>query len=159
MSDVIANRGSISGSIVSRGEVNGGEINNSGRSLHGGNVSRNAGGTYEYPVLRNKPQINGEELTGDKSSEELHIVACKTSAEWAELITLQSRVGEIYVYSDGGEDAEGNPIPAIKIGDGNAYVVDLPFATGVDMRITDEDIENWNNKVAVRIEGDRLIFY
>lgn len=137
----------LSGSVVPLGQINGGV--NMAATMYEKN----------YELLDNKPQINSVELSGDKSSEELHIVACKTSAEWAELITLQSRVGEIYVYSDGGEDAEGNPIPAIKIGNGNAYVVDLPFATGVDMRITDEDIENWNNKVAVRIEGDRLIFY
>lgn len=108
-----------------------------------------------YLDLRNKPSINGEPLIGDKSSEDLHIVACKTSAEWAELTDLVSREGEIYVYSDAGANGE----PMVKIGDGNAYVVDLPFTAVTDFRITDTDIQNWNNKVAVRIEGDRLIFY
>lgn len=108
-----------------------------------------------YLDLRNKPSINGETLIGDKSSEDLHIVACKTSAEWAELTDLVSREGEIYVYSDAGANGE----PMVKIGDGNAYVVDLPFTAVTDFRITDTDIQNWNNKVAVRIEGDRLIFY
>lgn len=108
-----------------------------------------------YLDLLNKPSINGETLIGDKSSEDLHIVACKTSAEWAELTDLVSREGEIYVYSDAGANGE----PMVKIGDGNAYVVDLPFTAVTDFRITDTDIQNWNNKVAVRIEGDRLIFY
>ena len=126
----------------------------------GGEVTR-AAVAYEkdYEILDNKPQINGVELIGNKTSEDLHIVACKTSAEWAALTTLVSMPGEVYVYSDGGTDAQGNPIPMIKVGDGNAYVVDLPFTTAIDFRITQADIDNWNGKVSVRIEGDRLIFY
>ena len=147
MSDIIANKGSISGEIEK------------GKALHAGEVSRNTGGTHNYENLINLPEVNGETLIGDKSSEDLHIVAVKTSAEWALLTTLQSKQGEIYVYSDGAEDTEGNPIPMIKIGDGNAYVVDLPFATATDIRITDEDIQNWNNKVSVRADGETLIFY
>ena len=147
MGDIIANKGSISGDIEK------------GKSLQAGEVARNTGGTHNYENLINLPEVNGETLIGDKSSEDLHIVAVKTSAEWAALTTLQSRQGEIYVYSDGAEDGEGNPIPMIKIGDGNAYVVDLPFATATDIRITDEDIQNWNNKVSVRADGETLIFY
>ena len=147
MSDIIANKGSISGEIEK------------GKALHAGEVSRNTGGTHNYENLINLPEVNGETLIGDKSSEDLHIVAVKTSAEWALLTTLQSKQGEIYVYSDGAEDTEGNPIPMIKIGDGNAYVVDLPFATATDIRITDEDIQNWNDKVSVRADGETLIFY
>lgn len=147
MSDIIANKGSISGEIEK------------GKALHAGEVARNTGGTHDYNNLINQPSVNGVTLESDKSSEDLHIVAVKTSAEWALLTTLQSRQGEIYVYSDGAEDGEGNPIPMIKIGDGNAYVVDLPFATATDIRITDEDIQNWNNKVSVRADGETLIFY
>ena len=145
---VVVNTNKLSGSISPIGRISG--------SLEKAAVS------YEkdYKKLDNKPSINGEELIDDKTSEDLHIVACKTSAEWAQLTTLVSMPGEIYVYSDGGgTDPQGKPIPKLKIGDGNAYVVDLPFAASIDMRITDQDIANWNNKVAVRIEGDRLIFY
>lgn len=126
----------------------------------GGEVTR-AAVAYEnnYEILDNKPQINSVELIGNKSSEDLHIVSCHTTAEWAALTHIVSRQGEIYIYSDATEDAQGNPVPMVKIGDGNAYVVDLPFSSAVDMRITAADIENWNNKVAVRIDGDRLIFY
>lgn len=87
------------------------------------------------------------------------IVSIHTTAEWEQLNHIVSVVGEIYVYSDYKEDEEGNPIPGIKMGDGNAYIVDLPFVTAEDARITQEDIDNWNNKVAVRVDGDRLIFY
>lgn len=114
---------------------------------------------HDYSKLDNKPTINDETVEGDLTSEDLHIVAVKTTAEWAELPQIQSRVGEIYIYSDHSTDGEGHNIPGIKIGDGNAYVVDLPFATGTDIRITDADIANWNGKVSVRVEGEKLIFY
>ena len=117
------------------------------------------GGTNDYEKLKNLPSINGEKLIGNKTSEGLHIVAVKTTEEWQQVTTIVSKTGEIYVYSDYMQDEDGNNIPGFKIGDGNAFIVDLPFATLPDLRISDEDIENWNNKVSVRIEGDRLIFY
>lgn len=142
-----ANKNKLSGSVVPLGQI-------------GGNIDR-AAVSYEknYRILDNKPSINGEELLDDKTSEDLHIVACKTTAEWEQLTTLVSVLGEVYVYTDGGEDPEGNPIPKIKIGDGLAYVVDLPFIAGTDLQITQADIDNWNNKVAVRADGENLIFY
>lgn len=142
-----ANKNKLSGSVVPLGQI-------------GGNIDR-AAATYEknYRILDNKPSINGEELLDDKTSEDLNIVACKTTAEWEQLTTLVSVLGEVYVYTDGGEDPEGNPIPKIKIGDGLAYVVDLPFIAGTDLQITQADIDNWNNKVAVRADGENLIFY
>lgn len=158
MSEIQNNSGSISGNITSESVVNGGALQPKG-SVQGGAISRNQGGTKDYERLTNLPQVNDVTLIGNKTSEDLHIVACKTSAEWAALTTLVSMPGEVYVYSDGGTDAQGNPIPMIKIGDGNAYVVDLPFTTAIDFRITQADIDNWNGKVSVRIEGDRLIFY
>lgn len=142
-----ANKNKLSGSVVPLGQI-------------GGNIDR-AAVAYEknYRILDNKPSINGEELLDDKTSEDLNIVACKTTAEWDQLTTLVSVLGEVYVYTDGGEDPEGNPIPKIKIGDGLAYVVDLPFIAGTDLQITQADIDNWNNKVAVRADGENLIFY
>ena len=142
-----ANKNKLSGSVMPLGQI-------------GGNIDR-AAVAYEknYRILDNKPSINGEELLDDKTSEDLNIVACKTTAEWEQLTTLVSVLGEVYVYTDGGEDPEGNPIPKIKIGDGLAYVVDLPFIAGTDLQITQADIDNWNNKVAVRADGENLIFY
>lgn len=142
-----ASKNKLSGSVVPLGQI-------------GGNIDR-AAVAYEknYRILDNKPSINGEELLDDKTSEDLNIVACKTTAEWEQLTTLVSVLGEVYVYTDGGEDSEGNPIPKIKIGDGLAYVVDLPFIAGTDLQITQQDIDNWNNKVAVRADGENLIFY
>ena len=158
MSEIQNNQGSISGSVEGTGSVNGGSVTPN-EVVKGGTIARNLGGTRDYEMLENLPMVNGETLKGDKDSFELHIVGCKTTAQWAELTTLVSKKGEIYIYSDASEDAQGNPVPMAKFGDGNAYVVDLPFATAIDMRITQADIENWNNKVAVREEDGRLIFY
>lgn len=72
MSDIQNNKGSISGNIASAGSVNGGEITPKG-SIKGGAISRNQGGTNDYNPLLNKPQVNGEELVGNKTSDDLHI--------------------------------------------------------------------------------------
>ena len=158
MSEIQNNTGTISGTIEGSGSVSDGTLTPKVQ-LKGGTIAMNQSGTKDYDRLENKPQKDGVTLEGNQGNEELHIAAIRTSAEWAELTTLVSVRGEMYVYSDATQDAEGNPMPMVKIGDGNAYVVDLPFATAIDMRITAEDIENWNNKVAVRLEEDNLIFY
>ena len=80
-------------------------------------------------------------------------VIMHTTAEWAQLTSLVSISGMIYVWSD--YKVENNvPIPAFKVGDGLAYVVDLPFAT---QAITQAQIDAWNNKVSARVSGEVLI--
>lgn len=81
-------------------------------------------------------------------------VVVHTTAEWQQLTSLVSEKGVIYVWSDY-KTEDGEDIPAIKIGDGLAYVVDLPFAT---QGITLDDINNWNNKISARVSGENLIF-
>lgn len=81
-------------------------------------------------------------------------VVVHTTAEWQQLTSLVSEKGGIYVWSDY-KVVDGENIPAIKIGDGLAYVVDLPFAT---QGITLDDINNWNNKVSARVSDENLIF-
>jgi hypothetical protein len=76
-----------------------------------------------------------------------------TTAEWQNLTSLVSKKGGIYIWSDY-KTENGIDIPAIKIGDGLAYVVDLPFAT---QAITLSQIQSWNNKVSARISGENLI--
>ena len=149
--------GTITGHVDDVGSI-GGHVDDSG-SISGGVEMPAVVREKDYEELDNKPQVNGNELIGNKSSEELNISACKTSAEWARLTQLVSVKGEVYVYTDAGTDESGNPVPKVKIGDGRAYVVDLPFVAATDLRITAEDIANWNNKIAVRTDGELLIFY
>lgn len=74
-------------------------------------------------------------------------IMARTTAEWNSPPFIQSQYGFIYIYTD--YRMEGNNyIPAIKIGDGNAYVVDMPFfSTGV----TEQDRQRWDNKVSAAI--------
>jgi len=81
-------------------------------------------------------------------------VITHTTAEWAQLTSLVSEKGVIYVWSDYKTEG-GVTYPGMKIGDGLAYVVDLPFMTEP---ITSAQITKWDNKVSVDINGENLIF-
>lgn len=91
------------------------------------------------------------------------------TATWNSQAQLVSQQGYIYIYSDYKQDGEGNNIPGIKVGDGNAYLIDLPFST----KLIDEHIADavahitsaertfWNNKVTCYIDENnitRLVF-
>lgn len=53
-----------------------------------------------------------------------------TSENWNKKSSLISEKGSLYIYSD--KFSSGDiPIPAIKVGDGNAYVIDLPFTSDI----------------------------
>lgn len=56
----------------------------------------------------------------------------KTTQEWEETPSFVPNKKTILVYSDAYHDGQGNPIPRVKIGDGETTIVDLPFA-GNDM--------------------------
>ena len=81
----------------------------------------------------------------------------------------------IIVYTDGGtieQDGEMIPIPRIKIGDGNAYCVDLPFVdddiihqveehiNNMDIHVTAQEKAFWNNKINIDnfLLDENLIF-
>lgn len=97
----------------------------------------------------------------------------KTTAEWNSDITTVSELGTIYIYTDYKtltKDDKTIAIPGIKVGTGNAYVIDLPFLAIDDQAIWDH-INNgnihvtlqekafWNDKVTVTdIEQETLVF-
>lgn len=95
-----------------------------------------------------------------------------TTENWNNQPTLVSEEGSIYIYSDGKiveKEGESIVIPRIKIGDGNAYLIDKPFIDS-DIRekietlvtITQEDIDRWNSQLDVKINNvdeENLIFY
>lgn len=91
------------------------------------------------------------------------------TASWNSQPQLVSQVGVIYIYSDYKKDAEGNNIPGLKVGDGNAYLIDVPFLTKLidehildNIRhITSSERDSWNNKVTCYIDvnnSTRLVF-
>lgn len=92
-----------------------------------------------------------------------------TTANWAAKPELIGVRGYLYVYSDYQQDGYGKDIPGIKVGDGNAYLIDLPFIDKLYAEhildkvshITEEEREAWNNKVTCYIDPEnnkRLIF-
>lgn len=119
-------------------------------------------GSQNYEKLFNKPSINGVTIIGDMSSMDLEIPSLKidTTANWETRTDYVPPEGEIVVYSDKFLGSDGSTlIPAIKIGDGMAYVVDLPFLSdetrdlladhinNTIVHVTQEDKDAWNEKV------------
>lgn len=92
-----------------------------------------------------------------------------TTAEWESLgVSTVSESGVLYVYTDYKQDESGNNIPGFKMGDGNAYVADLPFSSAIfdahmnntDIHITAAEREKWNNKVSVLMnESTNNLFF
>ncbi|HCJ37821.1 MAG TPA: hypothetical protein DHV37_05790 [Erysipelotrichaceae bacterium] len=82
-----------------------------------------------------------------------------TTAYWDIQTLLESEPGAVYVYSDHYTDENGT-VPGIKIGTGNAFVVDLPFVDRVYanhimdtlVHITDSERQYWNDKVTCYID-------
>jgi len=95
-----------------------------------------------------------------------------TTENWSARTTYIPKKGEIVVYSDR-RILQGVPYPGIKIGDGSAYVVDLPFVgddsdemtldllydhlNDMEMHIYNQERSNWNNKISCSIDGETLI--
>ena len=126
--------------------------------------------TEDYNDLRNKPSINNVVLVGNKTLQDLGIseILYNTTEYWNSQIGVQSQAGVLYVYSDYREE-DGVYIPAVKIGDGNAYIIDLPFADDIyakhiankTMHVTNEERAFWNDKVTCFIDplNDKKIIF
>lgn len=95
-------------------------------------------------------------------------VNADTTEHWNSKLSYIPKAGEIIVYADKGTievDGETIAVPGIKIGDGKAYLIDLPFVgddiTGtiieqLEQHITNEDVhvtpalkQKWNDKITV----------
>lgn len=92
-----------------------------------------------------------------------------TTANWNSKTTLLSEQKTVYIYSDYYHDNNNNPIPGFKIGDGNAYLIDLAFTgklydehlADTVKHITAEERAFWNGKIRCYIDSnntDKLIF-
>lgn len=83
-------------------------------------------------------------------------VLFNTTAAWNAQTLLVSEPETLYVYTDHMTDANNNVIAGLKVGDGNAYLIDLPFTDTVIMEhiadtsihITSAERLFWNNKVS-----------
>ena len=92
-----------------------------------------------------------------------------TTETWNSQPSLRAKEGYIYIYADYRQNSEGQNIPSMKIGDGQAYLIDMPFTDQLlydhlrdEIRhITQDERKFWNNKVRCYIdEGNdgHLIF-
>lgn len=101
-----------------------------------------------------------------------------TTANWNAKRDFIPMKGEAIIYTDKGQmdDGFGNMIkvPGIKIGDGQAYLIDLPFVGAEEryailqelrqhtsdwsIHVTPEDRERWNNKLNYSIHDGNLVF-
>lgn len=105
------------------------------------------------------------------------LVRRDTTENWNAVRSFIPMRGEIIIYTDHGkiEDEYHNRInvPGIKIGDGSAYLIDLPFVNddvryqiltelrmhsgNTDIHVTAEEKTFWNNKLNCIVEGENLI--
>ena len=99
-----------------------------------------------------------------------------TTAYWNSQSTLIGKNNHIYVYTDYTtitSDGEIKNVPNIKIGDGNAYLIDNPFITtsiedllqshiGDNIKhITDDERSLWNGKVTCYLsaaDNETIVF-
>lgn len=74
-----------------------------------------------------------------------------TTENWNSNVTLIGKKDCLYVYTDYKKE-DGKDIPAFKVGDGKAYLIDLPFSYMGN--VTAEQIEFWNNKVTAYVDDN-----
>ena len=100
-----------------------------------------------------------------------------TTANWNAHPTFIPERGEVIIYTDHGtikdEFGQDVNVPGVKVGDGSAYLIDLPFV-GTDVRyqiltelrmhsgntnihVTAEEKEFWNNKLNCLVSNGNLI--
>ena len=90
----------------------------------------------------------------------------RTTQEWQQWGREISQPGIFYIYSDNETLVDNKKVPGIKLGDGLAYISDLPFLTDYvaekllehindsTIHITQQEREFWNNKVTSYINGN-----
>lgn len=138
-----------------------------------GNMSAPSGGDYNRLV--NRPSINNVELLGNKTSQDLGlpIIYYGTTEEWNSRIDIVSERQAIYIYTDHRIESDV-ALPAIKVGDGNSYLIDLPFVTadmpGVEhlvethiadssIHVSPEDRSFWNSKHKALVDTNETLVF
>ena len=91
-------------------------------------------------------------------------IVIKTKEAWELFDKVKSQKGKIYVYAE--NDPNLNSSPLIKIGDGLAYICDLPFITDDLSKQLNDHIQNeqihisqierefWNNKITCYLSSE-----
>lgn len=135
-------------------------------------IDVNLNGTELYlDVDANLSKVLDIELGTSKPGPSATIVHINTTSYWNSHPELIGEYGHIYVYSDY-SIVSGRYVPAIKIGDGQAYLIDNPFVSSTQQQLLDH-INNrgvhitpaertfWNNKVRcdeTTVVGENIMF-
>lgn len=113
---------------------------------------------------------SGERVVGKAI---VHNVYSDTTANWNSKITYVPEDGDIIIYIDKStieENGTTKNVPGIKIGDGNAYCVDLPFVAddiakdlydhidNASIHVSSQDRSFWDNKLNLNLNGEILEF-
>ena len=105
------------------------------------------------------------------------LVRRDTTENWNAQRSFIPMRGEVIVYTDHARIDDGHgvtvTVPGMKIGDGSAYLIDLPFvgadvgfqasqelamhAGNTQVHITDTDRAFWNNKLNCSVQNGNLI--
>lgn len=109
--------------------------------------------TSENP-LENKAIYAALSALAEELELEMPKILYDTKANWDSQVSLVSVQNTMYIYTDYQQEGGVN-VPGVKIGDGNAYLIDIPFMdikyynhiNDETIHITDEEREFWNNKV------------
>lgn len=105
----------------------------------------------------------------DENTRNVAAIKSGTKAYWETQSHVQSQKDYLYFITDYFVGKDGKTHPAIKIGDGNAYIGDLPLivsygdgATNIEevvdhmedkqIHITKEEREKWNEKVSCDVD-------
>lgn len=90
-----------------------------------------------------------------------------TMAEWNAQGGLVSEAGKLYVYTDYRTDSAGHNLAGVKVGDGDAYLIDMPFTDELyfdhiqdsTIHVTESDKLRWDDAVnCYYSSGDILTF-
>lgn len=137
-------------------------------------------GEKDYNRLINKPSINDIILQNNVTLQQLGLqnIYYNTKEYWNSQPSLVSKEGAIYIYGDyytvTDEHGEEKIVPAIKIGDGTSYLIDMPIVNEDIADMLLNHVENtvihvslgekafWNNKLNVNdfseVEEGALVF-
>lgn len=97
-------------------------------------------------------------------SENFARITERLTAQWNADRTYVPAKGELCIWTDF-KVINGQNVPAVKIGDGTAYALDLPFLTAQyeehinnsDIHISAEERAYWNGKTKSRVTNETLI--
>lgn len=109
-----------------------------------------------------------KQYIGDLFSAKIRI---NTTANWDADKSYVPDAGVLIIYTDGATEGD-KLVPKIKVGDGNAYLIDLPFSdadikTVIEehisnqiIHINDSERANWNDKVSISVNqtNEEIIF-